>query len=149
MDFYAYSEENVCMKTAEERNRCFTDFIKGMSLKTIADKYGFSKRTLERWCAHEQWVIHRQRAWSDAKDAIMKDFATNKRNSDILATEALFDLLRHAVAEQRAFREGRIPRKAMKYSLKNIVTISKALYHANFAERLNCINSEAPKIEDF
>lgn len=118
-------------------------------MRAISKKYGISARTLERWSANENWVIRRQRAWSEAKEAVIEDFASSTRSTDILATEAIFDLLKHAVAEQRAFRDGKIPRKAMKYSLKNIVTISKALYHANFAERLNYVKDEVPKIEDF
>lgn len=56
------------MKSAEIKNKAFTAFLDGASLRQIAAQPGMpSKRCLEKWSAAESWVIAREQARADAR----------------------------------------------------------------------------------
>ena len=140
---HACVAENVGMMSAETLEHCFTDFVAGKSLAKIAEKRGVCKRTLERYSASQHWVIRRQRAWNLAKEKIVEEIAGRTKSNDRLLSGQLWRLLQETVAEHRAFMNGQIPKKAMRGGVKEMISLSKALYHCNFAERLNLVNGEA------
>lgn len=129
--------------SAEVLELCFTDFVAGKSLAKIAQERGLCKRTLERYSSSQHWVIRRQRAWDSAKEAIVKEMSGNAKSYDRLMSGQIWKLLQENLAEHRAYMSGQIPRKAMKGGVRQMIALSKALYHCNFAERMNLINGEA------
>ncbi|MBK8202617.1 MAG: hypothetical protein IPK68_09990 [Bdellovibrionales bacterium] len=139
----AYALENVSMMSVSTLEQCFADFVAGRSLAYIAKERGLCKRTLERYSSNQHWVIRRQRAWELAKENIVREVALRAKLNDNLVCDQILNLLRENVAQQRAYLSGEIPKRAVRGGLKQMIGLAKALYHANFAERLSLINGEA------
>lgn len=131
------------MVSVQTLELCFADFVSGKSLAQIARERGLCKRTLERYSTKEHWVIHRHRAWDLSKEKIVQEIAFQTKSNDIFISHQIGDLLKEAIAEHRAYTQGKIPRKAVRGGMKKIIGLAKALYHANFADRLNLVNGEA------
>ena len=136
------------MKTVEFRNQCFADFLEGKSLRQIALDRSISPRTLERWSSADHWVIRRERHRNDLYEEIIREKHNHRLNQDKSASGLAFDLFKLAHAQRLAYFQGKIPKKAVKVSMRQFVQLAKAFYHANFAERLNAFDVAA-KIENY
>ena len=128
--------------SSTKRNACYADFLKGMSLRSIATKHELSSRTLERWSIAEHWVIRRNRVWDEEKLKIAQQHVTLKARSDVIASEAVYDLMKLAHADLSAYRAGLIPKKALKFTSRDLINFCKSLHFANYADRFNALSVE-------
>lgn len=134
--------------TVEFRNQCFADFLEGKSLRRIAIDRKLSPRTLERWSTADHRVIRRERHRNDLYVEIIRQKHHHQLNQDKSASCLAYELFQLAHVQRLAYYQGKIPKKAVKVSMKHFVQLAKAFYHANFAERLNAFDIQA-KIENY
>lgn len=108
------------------RARIFQDFIQGASLKKLSNQYGVSIRTLERWSARDIWCYHRSCYFRDHCEEMLKRRpALLERDGDL--EDKLFKYFFQASSEFEAFTQGIIPRRHMKFNLRDTLRIAKSI----------------------
>ncbi|MGZ6330381.1 MAG: hypothetical protein ACXWM7_05175 [Parachlamydiaceae bacterium] len=115
------------------RNACFADFLNGISLRQIAKSRGVSPRTLERWSRRELWVEKRTAVWQKKRAKILEEF-TKLGKQDKLASEKVFELMKDVHAQLQSYMNGDTPRKSLRVTFKDLISLAKAQYHANLAD---------------
>lgn len=114
------------MYTVEIRRECYTAFLSGKSLKTIAVEKRIGLRTIESWSIQEGWVNKRAEVWEQTRKQISENHTLGLVQNDLIISEALYKLLRQAIDELQLYYNGKIPKKAMRFKLKDLVAFANA-----------------------
>ncbi|MBF0313623.1 MAG: hypothetical protein HQK52_09410 [Oligoflexia bacterium] len=114
------------MMTAQKKTSCYTDFLEGTSLRQIASAREVSVRTLERWCSQESWVEKRENHWNEMKQKICSHKLESEISQYMQNGQKLSVLIDFAFQEFQLYMEGKIPKKALKFSTKDFVRLAKS-----------------------
>lgn len=101
--------------TVEIKNQCYTAFLRGASLASIAAEMGGkpSRRTLERWSKAEGWMAQRRQLFSERLEAEREKLLSGAPAKDQSMEGQLNQLIAEAVAQYQLFLRGKIPAKAL------------------------------------
>ena len=113
------------MKVAE-RNQAYTLIMKGHTLKEAAEAVGVSLSTVERWSSEAGWqYLKRKRMNSMIEECSYKMSQTlNVRTN--LALDEFNQMFVEAVAERRLYLEGKISKRQLRYSTREMIHLGKA-----------------------
>ncbi|MGK5085020.1 hypothetical protein WDW37_17160 [Bdellovibrionota bacterium FG-1] len=113
---------------ADTKHHAFALYVeKGWSLRRITSELGIGKATVERWSSAECWGIQRQRAWSAKREAVIKAHVENGAIRDKGIGGKLYAIIQDGFLDHRAFYEGKIPKRAIRYSTQELCALVKAL----------------------
>lgn len=110
----------------QARNEAFSLFCQGKTLAQAAEAVGVHRSTAERWSREFHWKIHRERVWNEHREQAIKDRVQHFVLDDREAINRVFNLLKEASAEFHAYRSGKLPKRGMKYSLRDFLAIARA-----------------------
>lgn len=129
------------MKNAKKPNDGFAVFLTGVSLRQVAEQIDVSFSTVFRWSRRYSWVVKRQLAWQEAAETTRERHTLHMKQENTFITDHLFSEFTFALAQRQAFREGKLPRNALKYSTRDLcrlamatVTVGSAEYHSYYAK---------------
>lgn len=122
------------MKTAQTRQEAFALFLRGASLRGVAATLGIGRSTVERWSQREQWVEQRRDAWLKAKNEVRQQYAEKFCDEAISLAESLYRIFATAHSQHQAYTEGALPRKAMRYTARELCALAKAIVEAGNGE---------------
>jgi transposase len=128
--------ENDGMKSLRTREAAFADYLKGYSLREVANLHNLSKRTIERWSSQDQWRARRWANYREAKDQALKEHQAVFRENDLKISSQLQNLFFEALKQHRAYLEGRLPKREVRVSYRQLAYLAKALESANIVERI-------------
>ena len=110
----------------QARDQAFSLFCKGKTLAEAAEAVGVHRSTTERWSREFHWKIHRERTWNEQREQAIKDRAQKFVFDERELINRLFNLMQEASAQFDAYRLGKLPKRAMKYSLRDFLAIARA-----------------------
>jgi len=110
----------------QARDRAFSLFCDNSTLAQAAEATGVHRSTVERWSREFHWKIHRERVWNEQRERAIQDRAQRFVLDEREVVNRVFNMLQEASAEINAYRSGKIPKRAMKYSLRDFLAIARA-----------------------
>ncbi len=75
-------------------------------------------------------------AWGEIKRKIVVDAVAEQSDRARNASLSVYGLFMDVIREQKAYREGRLPKKALRSRPRDLISLAKALYHASLADRM-------------
>ena len=112
----------------DTKHQAFALYVqKGLSLRQIAVELRIGKATAERWSSAECWGIQRQRAWRARREAVMEKHVLEENARDKSIAGELFCLFKEAARDRQSYYEGKIPRRALRFSTRDLCNLAKAL----------------------
>ncbi len=108
------------------RDQAFSLFCDGATLAETAEVVGVHRSTTERWSREFNWRIHRQRVWNETRERILKERIQRFVFKDKEIATKLHDLIAGSCAEFEAVREGKLPKRALKFSRADLVKFAEA-----------------------
>ncbi len=101
-------------------------FLAGRTHREIASQLGIAKSTVTRWSIRDRWMLKREEnriaAIKEAQQAHQASF-TKQLGSELGQIE---NLLVSALSELTAYQDGRIHRKQLKFTLRDISRLTTA-----------------------
>ena len=124
------------------RERAFHLFCEGNSLSAIAEAIGYHRSTVERYCAKEKWRKLREDYYrvKRAEVACQRVGILAKRHQSV--NDSLFEMFLDARAEFAAYRNGSIPKKKLRYSLKNLISLARGIAETGNLDVANAYRME-------
>lgn len=104
----------------------FDLFLKGNSQRVIAQQLGIAPATLARWSVREGWVAQRELEYSRLREEFVKNNLSHTSQAKENMSLALCHALTEIIAERRLYCQGKIKKKQMKFSNKDLIAAAKA-----------------------
>lgn len=112
---------------AAERQRAFALYMNtDWSYRKIAQAIGVSRSSIERWGQEDGWPYKRRRAWSEISKNTVRQTMDDRLKASVLISTELHKILSFAAAEHKNYVEGRIPKKALKFTPWDICRQARA-----------------------
>jgi transposase len=128
---------------ALDRNEAFALYAKqGLSLRRLAEVLNISRSTLERWSIKDDWVNQRQRLWQESQESARQEYVRRYRENDLRVSDQLFAIFRDAHLQHVEYFQGKVPRRAVKYSVKDLARLAQAVIDAGASECRKYLASE-------
>lgn len=123
------------MRKAKEAKQAFALYVeKGLSLRKIADILDVSKSSLENWCRNGEWVKKRKEHWLSASQELCSHKFSNHVYEQTSVAAQLEKLLYEIQSQHRAYYEGKIPKSALKYSLRDMCRVAVSINQIGLQE---------------
>ena len=106
------------------REKSFSLYLEGKSLRKIAPMVGVHRSTLERWCQEVAWVIRRQRIWDERRKVACAEWLANGVKHKITVGQKMLDIFNLAAAEHLAILNGSIPCTDRRYSAAQLTQLA-------------------------
>ncbi len=98
----------------------------GKSLRKIADELGVAHSTVLRWSAKDGWAEKKRLAWLDIVQSSTKQRAIGGYTHCEELSTNLFKLAKNIHNEISAFWEGKIPKRQMRSSIRDLCRVASA-----------------------
>ncbi len=111
------------MIAAHKRERAFTAFLEGKSLRQISDEdWSPALRTLESWSATEGWIEKRKQAWSQARARAATEVLPKISEQATIEMQKL-SVAATAASQLHAVLKGDLPAKALPLSPQKLIRL--------------------------
>ena len=129
-----------------KRERAFALYLKtDLSLRKVAEEIGVSVSSVERWSKEDGWNIRRKRLWLESSKEALEE-AMDQRISEIKTMYGkVYSIMIFAYSQHEAYRSGKIPKKALKYSARDFQNFLKAYALAGMALEKSLLDKELAK----
>lgn len=123
------------MKKAEEHKQAFALYVhQGFSLRKITTILDVSRSSLERWCRDGEWVKRRNEHWSRVSQELCQNTVYEHLGNQKSVAGELEKMFIHIHEQHRAYVEGKLPRKALKYGVRDLCQIATAINQIHLCE---------------
>ena len=123
------------MKKAKEAKQAFALYVhEGLSLRKIAAQLDVSRSSLEKWCRQGGWVQKRKEHWLSASQELCSNKVYEHIGGKKSVVGELEKLLHIIHSQQMAYYEGKIPRSALKYSVRDLCRVAVSINQIGLQE---------------
>ncbi|MBK7845626.1 MAG: hypothetical protein IPJ71_18430 [Bdellovibrionales bacterium] len=123
---------------AEVKNRAFALYVhEGKSLRKIIQEVQISRSTVEQWCKKEDWVTKRRKHWQGIAQKICEQQSNQRIGKQASIAGKLHKMVQMIHAQHMAFYEGKLPRSAIKYSIRDLCRLAISVHQIGLHE-LQC-----------
>ncbi len=120
---------------AETKNQAFALYVhQGMSLRKITNEMDVSRSTLERWCREDQWVEKRRQHWLSMAEKICEQQVQQHIGGQHSIAGKLHEMVRLIHTQHMAYYEGKIPRSAIKYTIRDLCRLAVSVHQIGLHE---------------
>ncbi|MGE4233217.1 MAG: helix-turn-helix domain-containing protein [Bacteriovoracia bacterium] len=113
------------MVKAETREQAFALFLKGYSLRQIAQMITVSRSTVERWSIADRYVVNRRFNHERAIDKIRSELFRDRVKQYKCLGDSIYALCQESLAENRAILEGSASKKSRKFRPRDFCRFAK------------------------
>jgi len=117
-------------------------FLQGRSIRWLANDFGVSRSTIERWSVREGWVRERSQTMKRIRDDYSKQLSIkmNERRDNI--SGKILDHLKAIQLELELYRMGKIRRQDRLFSLRDLRNCADAMHRLLEADLVGIRNLE-------